>query len=76
MPDDEHSYWLPDSGGTFGGLQQMGPAEMKLEARTVSEGRIDVRIQNPSGNPLAFFSEAWARGWNDEEEDSSGLLQR
>jgi hypothetical protein len=51
----ENLYWLPDSSGTYAGLQHMAQANVKAEARRVDEGRIEVRIENPGGGPLAFF---------------------
>ncbi len=48
-------YWFPDSTGLYTGFKDMEEARVKAEARRVSEGRINVRIENPAGGPLAFF---------------------
>lgn len=52
----ENLYWLPDAAGNYTGLQHMIKAEVKVEARKVREGRIEVKIDNPAGGPLAFFN--------------------
>ena len=52
----ENLYWLPDTSGKHTGLEHMAQAEVRAEARKVGEGRIDVRIDNPPGGPLAFFN--------------------
>ena len=51
----ENLYWLPDSTGVYAALQHMAEANVKAEARRVTEGRIEVSIENPIGGPLAFF---------------------
>ncbi len=51
----QNLYWLPDSISAYTGLQQMAKAKVKAAARRVSEGRIEVSIENPAGGPLAFF---------------------
>lgn len=53
---DENLYWLPDSTGNYSGLQQMLKAGVTAAARKVSDGRIEVKIDNPPGGPLAFFN--------------------
>ncbi len=52
----DNLYWLPDSTGNYSGLQQMKKADVNVEARRVSAGRIAVKISNPAGGPLAFFN--------------------
>jgi mannosylglycoprotein endo-beta-mannosidase len=48
-------YWFPDSMGSFAGLQGMREANISALARKVSEGKIEVRVDNPVGGPVAFF---------------------
>jgi mannosylglycoprotein endo-beta-mannosidase len=52
----ENLYWLPDSTGSYSGMQQMGSAALTVSARTSGEGRIEVTARNPPGGPLAFFN--------------------
>ena len=52
----ENIYWLPDSIGNYTGLQQMKKADVFISALRVSANTIEVKITNPSGNPLAFFN--------------------
>ncbi len=52
----ENFYWLPDSTGNYTGLQKILKADVKTEARIASEGRIEVKMENPAGNPVAFFN--------------------
>jgi hypothetical protein len=51
----QNVYWYPDSSQTYSGLQRMAQAAITANARRVSEGTIEVSIQNPAGGPLAFF---------------------
>jgi mannosylglycoprotein endo-beta-mannosidase len=52
----ENLYWLPDSTGNYSGLQHLKKALVKVSANKVSENKIEVKIENPAGNPLAFFN--------------------
>ena len=52
---DRNLCWFPDSNGVFTGLQRMSPAPARISARRAADNRIEVSIQNPEGNPLAFF---------------------
>jgi hypothetical protein len=51
----DNLYWLPDSTGSFAGLQGMREANISALARKVSDGKIEVRVDNPAGGPVAFF---------------------
>jgi mannosylglycoprotein endo-beta-mannosidase len=51
----ENLYWFPDTTGHYSGLQRMDEAKVATIAKQVRDGRIEVRIDNPAGNPLAFF---------------------
>jgi mannosylglycoprotein endo-beta-mannosidase len=51
----ENLYWLPDSAGTYAGLQNIAKATVNAEAKRISEEQIRVTIENPAGGPLAFF---------------------
>ena len=53
---DDNLYWLPDSTGNYSGLQKMSKANIAASARKISDGRIEVTIENPSNGPLAFFN--------------------
>ncbi|HTI11335.1 MAG TPA: glycoside hydrolase family 2 TIM barrel-domain containing protein [Puia sp.] len=56
QPISENFYWLPDATGQYSGLQHMATAGLKVEARKSGQGRIDVTLTNPTGNPVAFFN--------------------
>ncbi|MTK54635.1 glycoside hydrolase family 2 TIM barrel-domain containing protein [Paludibacter sp.] len=52
----ENIYWLPDANGNYSGLQQMKKADLSVSAHRVSGNTIEVKMENPAGNPLAFFN--------------------
>ncbi|WP_428329166.1 glycoside hydrolase family 2 protein [Mucilaginibacter sp.] len=49
-------YWLPDEKGEYSGLQKMAQAQVDIEARQVSPGKVEVTLTNPANAPLAFFN--------------------
>ena len=51
----QNLYWFPDSAGVYSGLRRMPEAMISAVAKMASNGRIEVRIDNPGGGPLAFF---------------------
>ncbi len=52
----DNLYWLPDSTGNYSGLQNMMKAKIITEAKRISKGQIEVKINNPPGGPVAFFN--------------------
>lgn len=52
----ENIYWLPDTNGNYTGLQQMKKADLSVSAHRISGNTIEVKMENPVGNPLAFFN--------------------
>jgi hypothetical protein len=52
----DNLYWLPDSSGSYSGLQTMKQALIKTATKKVSEGKIEVIINNPANGPIAFFN--------------------
>jgi hypothetical protein len=52
----DNLYWLPDSTGNYSGLQEMKKAEVTIIASKIKPGKIEVTIQNPGNNPIAFFN--------------------
>ncbi len=52
----ENFYWLPDSTGTYTGLQKMRKAELTVKAARTGEGRIEVTLENTGRGPVAFFN--------------------
>jgi mannosylglycoprotein endo-beta-mannosidase len=52
----DNLYWLPDATGNYSGLQRMKKAAVKITANKIEEGKIEVTIRNPKGNPVAFFN--------------------
>ncbi|QJD79753.1 glycoside hydrolase family 2 protein [Spirosoma rhododendri] len=55
-PISDNLYWLPDSTGTHSGLQQLAKAPVRLSARQVAAGKVEVTLTNPAGGPVAFFN--------------------
>ncbi|MCB0743530.1 MAG: glycosyl hydrolase, partial [Ignavibacteriae bacterium] len=53
---DDNLYWLTDSTGIYSGLQQMPKVKIKVEARKVNEGRIEVIIDNTNSESITFFN--------------------
>ncbi len=56
QPISDNLYWLPDSTGTHSGLQQLANAPVRLSARHVTAGKVEVTLTNPAGSPVAFFN--------------------
>jgi len=52
----ENIYWLPDANGNYTGLQQMKKTDLSVSAHRISVNTIEVKMENPAGNPLAFFN--------------------
>ena len=53
---DDNLYWLSDSKGNYSGLQKMSKARVVVSAGKESDRHIEVKINNPSGGPIAFFN--------------------
>jgi len=61
----DNFYWLPDSTGTYSGLQHMGKAKpaVSVSSSSVAEtksgttqSRLTVTLRNPANGPVAFFN--------------------
>lgn len=52
----DNFYWFPDEQGNYSGLNKMKAAQLSVEARPVSKGKVEVRLKNPAGAPVAFFN--------------------
>jgi len=52
----ENFYSLADAGGKYSGLQKMKPALVKISAKLVDTGKIEVIINAPYNGPVAFFN--------------------
>jgi hypothetical protein len=52
----DNLYWLPDSTGNYSGLQEMKKASVNISANRIGQNKIEVAIQNPKDNPVAFFN--------------------
>ncbi|MEO8414157.1 MAG: glycoside hydrolase family 2 TIM barrel-domain containing protein [Ginsengibacter sp.] len=52
----DNLYWLPDSTGNYSGLQEMKIAPVNVTAIKKGDNKIDVTINNPKDNPVAFFN--------------------
>ncbi len=49
-------YWLPDAKGEYSGLQKIKKSDLKVSAKQVAKGRVEVTLSNPSNAPVAFFN--------------------
>lgn len=52
----ENIYWLPGKDGEYKGLQQLKPASLTFTAIKKSNHKVEVLLNNPKGNPVAFFN--------------------
>ena len=52
----ENIYWLADKDGNYRGLQNLKPAALKVNAVKKSKDKMEVTLNNPGGNPVAFFN--------------------
>jgi len=59
----DNFYWLPDSTGTYSGLQHMGKAKPAVSISRSSvtnsgttQSRLTVTLRNPANGPVAFFN--------------------
>lgn len=53
---DENLYWLPDCTGNYSGLQEIKISNLGFKAKEISKGRIELVINNPKNEPVAFFN--------------------
>jgi mannosylglycoprotein endo-beta-mannosidase len=52
----DNFYWLPANDGEYTGLQKMKSTLLKVEAVEKVKGKIEVKLSNAVGNPVAFFN--------------------
>ena len=52
----DNFYWWPDATGAHSGLQTMARTSLKIKAKQVEKGKIEVTLSNASGNAVAFFN--------------------
>lgn len=52
----ENIYWRPDANGKYSGLEKMSASSLKVSARKIAGGQVEVTLENPSNAPLAFFN--------------------
>lgn len=55
-PITDNLYWLPDSEGSYSGLQGMQQGELAIKARYVQPGKVEVMLDNKQQNVPAFFN--------------------
>jgi hypothetical protein len=53
---DDNLYWLPDSTNNYSGLQQIQSAHLEVELKKIEGSKIEVKLNNPSNEPIAFFN--------------------
>jgi len=51
----DNFYWLPDSSGTYSGLQHMGKAKPTVSV-SKEKTYFTVTLRNPANGPVAFFN--------------------
>ncbi|MDR1120289.1 MAG: beta-glycosidase [Dysgonamonadaceae bacterium] len=52
----DNLYWYPNEQGTYSGLAAMREARINVRTKILSEGKVEVVLDNPEGNPVAFFN--------------------
>lgn len=52
----ENIYWIPDADGKYSGLRKMDSSLLKVAARKIAKGQVEVTLTNPEKAPLAFFN--------------------
>lgn len=52
----DNFYWYPNAEGKYTGLNKMKEAKVKISAKTISSGRIEISVANPEDGPVAFFN--------------------
>jgi len=52
----DNFYWLADKNGSYKGLQSMKAVKLNVSAVKTAKGKIEVVLNNPVGNPVAFFN--------------------
>lgn len=52
----ENFYWYPDANGKYSGLNEMKKADVNIDARVLSDSKIEVTISNSPNNTVAFFN--------------------
>jgi mannosylglycoprotein endo-beta-mannosidase len=52
----DNFYWLPANDGEYTGLQKIKSTSLKVEAVEKAKGKIEVKLSNAVGNPVAFFN--------------------
>ncbi|MCX2573553.1 glycoside hydrolase family 2 protein [Pedobacter sandarakinus] len=52
----ENIYWLADKDGNYKGLQDLKPADLNITATKKQKGKVEIKLTNPAGGPLAFFN--------------------
>ncbi len=52
----DNFYWYPNAEGKYTGLNKMKEADIKVSAKTIASGKVEISITNPKGGPVAFFN--------------------
>ena len=52
----DNFYWYPNAEGKYTGLNKMKEADLKISAKNIASGKIEVTLTNPKGGPVAFFN--------------------
>jgi len=55
-PITQNIYWIPDSKGNFSGLQKMDKSNLKIQAKYLQPGKVEVTLSNDKQNVPAFFN--------------------
>ncbi|RXF69704.1 glycoside hydrolase family 2 protein [Arcticibacter tournemirensis] len=52
----DNFYWYPNQKGEYSGLNKMKQAALVADTRSIGKGKVEVKLKNPVGNPVAFFN--------------------
>jgi len=52
----DNFYWFPNADGEYTGLNEIKEVKLNVKTKILSEGKIEVTLFNPAGNPVAFFN--------------------
>lgn len=55
-PLSDNFYWYPNAEGVYSGLKVMKNADIKVNSKILSPGKMEVSLSNPQGNPVSFFN--------------------
>ncbi|WP_442591067.1 glycoside hydrolase family 2 protein [Pedobacter sp. AW31-3R] len=52
----DNLYWLADSKGMYSGLNELKSTPLKVSAKQLKDGKVEVILTNPANSPVSFFN--------------------